>query len=421
MKRSLFYNLSAWVLLVFALPAAAASVELELESGAAITIETFGSAGDRLLWLPSEYGMAGEIERGLAARLAGEGLQVWLADLHASYFLVPGRSSLDGVAREDIRELIAAAQPDNGRLYLFSYGRGAALLLEAARLWQLHQPASDRPLGGAMLFHPNLMAGTARAGEAAAFLPITGATNLPLFIFQPMNSAKRWYLEEQVEQLQRGGSDVYYWPLPGVSDGYHVREDATEYERQQRQRVPAMLHNAMRLLGPYSQQQRRAVETLATPREGLGAGAAAGLQPVAGEPFAAPLKLADLDGKAWDLATLRGEVVLLNFWATWCPPCVEEIPSLGRLNRKMAGKPFRVISVDVGEEAGQVRDFLTRVPAHFPVLLDPEGSMTGPWKLRAFPTSFLIDRQGRLRYGYFGGLEWDAPEVVARIATLLEE
>ncbi len=111
--------------------------------------------------------------------------------------------------------------------------------------------------------------------------------------------------------------------------------------------------------------------------------------------------------------------MLLNFWATWCPPCVKEIPSLGRLKKKMAGRGVEVLSVDVGEPVETVRAFLKRIPAAFPVLLDGAGKTVSPWQIQAFPTTYLIDRQGLIRYAYFGGLEWDAPEVVQVIESLL--
>ena len=407
--------------LLLSATAQAQSLDIELESGAVITAERFGSGADRILWLPSEYGPGGRIERELAAAVAELGAEVWLADMHGSYFLVPGRSSYEEVPREDIRDLIAAAQPDEGRLYLLSYGRGAALLLEGARLWQQQAGESADPLGGGLLFHPNLMAGSAKAGEAARFAPIAGGSNLPLFIFQPMNSAKRWYLEEMVAELRRGGSDVYYQPLPRVSDGYQVREDATEYEREARERIPSMVRTAIRLLRPYSRERRQAVAELSGRGGAAVTGFVDGLQPIDGKPMAPALSLTDTDGMQWSLQSLRGEVVLLNFWATWCPPCVEEIPSLGRLDKRLGDKPFRVVSVEVGQEEAEVRRFLEEVPAAFPVLLDPQGSVTDPWKIRAFPTSFLIDREGRLRYGYFGALEWDSDEVVDVIETVLND
>jgi thiol-disulfide isomerase/thioredoxin len=410
--------LAGWLL---APPLQAEPFELELESGAVLSVERFGSGGDRILWLPSEYGIGGGIERELVRAVAGEGLEVWLADLHASYFLPPGRSSLDDVDREEIRDLITAARPEKGRLYLLSYGRGAALLLEAARLWQLAAQGDVTPLGGALLLHPNLAAGAPQVGERVVFAPIAGGSNLPIFIFQPMNSAKRWYLDELVEKLGQGGSDVFYRPLLNVSDGFQVRDDATGYEREVRQQLPTMFRTALRLLAPYNGERRQPVAELNEASADVSSGVAAELQPIEGRPAAPALQLTDIEGKSWSLEALRGEVVLLNFWATWCPPCVEEIPSLGRLNARLAGKGFRVVSIDVGEEAAQVREFLQKVPAEFPVLLDPEGSVTGPWNIRAFPTSFLIDREGRMRYGYFGGLEWDADEVVARIDILLKE
>lgn len=402
--------------------ARAASVDLELESGVVIATERFGSGQDRILWLPSEYGISGKSERELVRAVAQQaGLELWLVDLHTSYFLPPGRSSLDEVPREDIRDLIDTARPEQGRLYLLSYGRGAALALETMRLWQMQSDDDVRPLGGAILLHPNLMAGTAKAGERAAFLPIVSASNLPIFIFQPMNSAKRWYLEELVERLGKGGSDVYFSPMPKVSDGFQVRDDVTAYESEVQKHLPAMFRTAIRLLGSYNSVRREPVTRLPEVPDEAASTVAAGLQPIVGRPSAPSLALTDIDGREWTLEALRGEVVLLNFWATWCPPCVEEIPSLGRLNRRLEDKPFRVISVDVGQEEAEVRRFLDRVPADFPVLLDPEGSVTGPWKIRAFPTSFLIDAEGRMRYGYFGALEWDSDEVVAVIESVLSD
>ncbi len=394
------------------------AMTLELESGNEISVEQIGEGRERILWLPSEYGSRGETERGLARRVAEQGYSVWLADLHGSYFIPWGPSSLDTIPREDIRELIAAAQPEGGRLYLFSYGRGAALALQAARQWQLKAGPDAPPLGGALLLHPNLMAGKAEAGAEPEFAPIASATNLPLFILQPMNSAKRWYLDALSERLQQGGSDLFTRPIPGVSDGFQVRDDATPYELTVREKLPAMMAQSLRLLGSYNQSPRQPVAELKKKEKAKTAGAG-GLRPIADQPRAQPLKLSELNGELIDLQAQRGQVVLLNFWATWCPPCVEEIPSLGRLAKRMEGQAFRVISVDVGEEPQTVRDFLEQVPAHFPVLLDPEGSSVDPWKIRAFPTSFLIDKQGRLRYGYFGGLKWDDEEVVTLIEGLL--
>jgi thiol-disulfide isomerase/thioredoxin len=130
------------------------------------------------------------------------------------------------------------------------------------------------------------------------------------------------------------------------------------------------------------------------------------------------LALRDINGEAHDLRDYRGKLVLLNFWATWCPPCVEEIPSLGRLQKAFSKDDLVVLSVDIGESKKEVQAFLQQVPADFPVLLDPDGSTVEQWKVIAFPTTFVIGRDGIIKLAYFGGLEWDNPSVVSQIQEL---
>ena len=132
------------------------------------------------------------------------------------------------------------------------------------------------------------------------------------------------------------------------------------------------------------------------------------------------LVLPALAGGKVDLAQFRGKVVLVNFWATWCPPCRKEMPSMNRLADKLAGRPFAILGVDAGEDAATVRAFLDKVPVNFPILMDEEGTTLKSWQAFVFPTSYVVDKQGRLRMGLVGSIEWDAPEVVARIEALLQ-
>ncbi len=139
-------------------------------------------------------------------------------------------------------------------------------------------------------------------------------------------------------------------------------------------------------------------------------------------PKSAPsLKLADLDGKSHDLAKLRGKVVLINFWATWCPPCRREMPSLERLSQALAGEPFIVLAVDVGEDADTIEAFtnqLDTVPT-FPILLDATSRAMQAWKVAGLPTTFLVDKQGRVVASAIGGREFDHPAMVAAIRAML--
>jgi thiol-disulfide isomerase/thioredoxin len=133
------------------------------------------------------------------------------------------------------------------------------------------------------------------------------------------------------------------------------------------------------------------------------------------------LALPTLGGATTRLDGLRGKVVLVNFWAVWCPPCRKEMPSMARLADKLAGRPFTILGVNVGESPEEIRAFLGQVPVNFPILLDGEGQNLKAWQVFAFPTSYVVDKKGRLRLGLFGSIEWDAPEAVARLEALLAE
>lgn len=133
------------------------------------------------------------------------------------------------------------------------------------------------------------------------------------------------------------------------------------------------------------------------------------------------LVLPGLDGGTVKLDGLRGKVVLVNFWAVWCPPCRKEMPSMARLADKLAGRPFTLLGVNVGETPEEIRAFLKQVPVNFPIVLDGEGANLKAWNVFAFPTSYVVDKQGRIRLGLFGSIEWDSPEAVSRLEALLAE
>jgi peroxiredoxin len=146
----------------------------------------------------------------------------------------------------------------------------------------------------------------------------------------------------------------------------------------------------------------------------------AGLEPRAKQEAPA-MRAVDLQGQTRSLADYRGRVVLLNFWATWCPPCRHEMPSMERLRRNMAGRPLEILAVDSAETPEEVQAFLKTLDLGFPILLDPDGQNTRRWKVNALPTTFLLDGEGRIRYVLKGGAEWDEGEALQAIETLLAE
>ncbi|HEY6106633.1 MAG TPA: TlpA disulfide reductase family protein [Anaeromyxobacteraceae bacterium] len=120
---------------------------------------------------------------------------------------------------------------------------------------------------------------------------------------------------------------------------------------------------------------------------------------------APPLALADLQGRKVDLASLRGKVVLVNFWATWCAPCLEEIPELADAWREQRGRCLEVVGV--AEESGspaEVGEFARRHAIPYPLLLDRDGKAAAEWHVPGYPRSYLVDREGRVRRVFDGAL-----------------
>lgn len=132
---------------------------------------------------------------------------------------------------------------------------------------------------------------------------------------------------------------------------------------------------------------------------------------------APPLRLPDADDKPVDISDYRGEVVLVNFWATWCPPCRTEFPSLSRVRKLFKPAEFEVLAVNVGEDPDMVFSFTGNT--EFPVLFDRDSKAMANWPVKGLPTTFLVDRKGRLASKAVGGREFDDPTIVATIKQLL--
>jgi thiol-disulfide isomerase/thioredoxin len=145
------------------------------------------------------------------------------------------------------------------------------------------------------------------------------------------------------------------------------------------------------------------------------------LTPIAAPYLAPALKLADLDGKLHELVSFKGKLIVVNFWATWCPPCRREMPSLERLRQQLGDSGLEVIAVDVGEDVETVFAFTGQLdPAPtFPMLLDKNSAVAQQWKVRGLPTTFVVDTDGRVIYRAVGGREFDHETVVKQLRSHL--
>lgn len=142
------------------------------------------------------------------------------------------------------------------------------------------------------------------------------------------------------------------------------------------------------------------------------------LQRVPGTPIAPEFELPDLDGKPVRFSDLRGKVVLVNFWATWCPPCRAEIPSMERAWAKLKEGGVGMLAVHVGGDSEKIWAFLAEFNVTFPVLIDKSSKVSKEWQTIGLPTTYIADPQGRKALRAIGGREWDQPDLVASILAL---
>jgi peroxiredoxin len=148
---------------------------------------------------------------------------------------------------------------------------------------------------------------------------------------------------------------------------------------------------------------------------------AAGFMPLPQPKPAADFALQDLEGRTRHLHELHGKVIFLNFWATWCPPCRQEMPAIDRLYQSLRQRPFVVWAVDMQESREQVASYIEQDGLHFAVLLDVDGHVSSLYGVRGLPTTYLIDCSGSLVGQALGPRQWDRDEVRTLLAALLND
>lgn len=377
-----------------------------------------------LIWLWSEHGPQSN-PLIYAQQLSQAGFKVVIPALFESYFLPHLSSSLAKIPKKTLWQFIQSQQAKTQQTYVITSDKTASLVLKTVALSQ--QPHQNL---GLILINPNTYIRTPEAGEKALYQPEVTQTNLPIYILQSQRSPWRWHLHELRQKLMQGHSDVFTQILPKVRDRFYFRPDALPYEKEKAHRFAMQIFQATKLLSPY----------LAVPRplDGLKATLTAKTQPIsnstpdakkthAGEitiytgPQNLPLNLKNLNHQPYDLKSYQGQVVLLNFWASWCPPCVHEMPSMARLNTAFKRKKFSILAVNLGEDKADIDTFLQAHPINFPILRDTKGKAVQNWHIFAYPSTFIIDKKGRIRYALFGGYEWDNHKAKRLINQLLEE
>jgi thiol-disulfide isomerase/thioredoxin len=133
--------------------------------------------------------------------------------------------------------------------------------------------------------------------------------------------------------------------------------------------------------------------------------------------FSLPL----INGKVQKLSDLKGNFVFLNFWATWCPPCRAEMPSMEKLHKHFANKNLTFLAIDIREPATTVATFIKKFNLTFPIALDKNGDTANLYAISSIPMTFIIDKDGFIIATAIGARNWDSPEIISAFEALLKQ
>lgn len=390
--------------------------QITASDGTELAFERYPAQGEYLiLSIAPGYGIH-ERTRTLATQLAATGIEVWQIDLAEALFLPHSTEQMRSFTGKYVADLIRSAHQETGKkIILNARSYGAVPLLRGVRLWQTRKPEKAYVIG-AILFSPDLYTTIPSLGMEPDYLPIVSATNIPIMIFQDGTRGTRWYVDKLIDTLKVGGSQTYLKVLPGVS-ALFFNEDTAAATLKALAKLSQDIKISIQLLEKTAYPLSPAAMTKSY--SPLGSGLDHRLKPFKGQFQPYPINLRDANGKLYKRESYSGQITIVNFWATWCPPCVREIPSLNRLREKMQGTPFELVSINFAESPQTISEFLKQVDVEFPVLLDETGKVSANWHVVAFPSTFIIGPDGNIHYGVNAGIEWDNPDVINTLRKLL--
>ncbi|VAW70850.1 hypothetical protein MNBD_GAMMA12-320 [hydrothermal vent metagenome] len=385
-----------------------------------------------IVWIPSEFGSAPVKQEKIAHSLSKRGVDVWHLDLHSAYFIQRNRNSVDKFQPEHISIIIQKATTQGYSKIILTGSAGAARpILRTARYWQkqvqaktnriqtTQHPKHQNILSGIILFHPSLYESRPDAGKEARYIPETYATNTPVYIIQPTYSTAIYRIRTLLKALRTGGGQVWVHVLQNIKDGFQfsVERHQRPIDIKTRQLLPSYMIRAIKYMstapGPNTvaklpKARKKSKDTFP------------GLKPYKGQTIRS-LTLNNINKKPVSIKMFKGEVLLVSFWASWCPPCVHEMPSINRLARHFKGRKFRVVSVNIGESKAKIRQFLGKHSLLGEILMDPTLKAYRKWKIYVIPSNFIIDKNSNIRYTSVGAVDWDTKNIRHTINKLIND
>lgn len=423
--RVWFYFIGVFI--CFSSAQASESFNLPLDSGEEVTVSVYSATFEEsdkpiLIWFTEAYASRKPFKH-LISQLNDLGYDFWQVDLLESYFIERTPNNVRGLTGEGVAAVLKhaseQASQQGKQMVPISTGRMSLVLLRGSRLWQLDTNPKNGmgPLKQVVTFFPNVFDAPKKAGEAPTLFPIVSATSLPITIVQPTQGTYKWKLPEIVDALELSASQVTIGSVPDARDWYFLRREPTDLEKQAGEELPEFLEVLLKVGQVSENTTFKPVPKLLTKEATV---SAKGLVSVA-ERTAPNFELNDVAGKTINLQDKLGKVILLNFWASWCPPYVKEIPSMNRLAESFDADKFEIVSVNFKENPETISAFLKSVQVDFPVLIDLDGRVSSQYEIFAFPSSFIIDAQGKMRYSVNTAIEWDESQVKEIIDLMIKE
>lgn len=351
----------------------------------------------------------------LALDFSRKGIEVWQIDFAEALLQTSSSNFLRNLDALYVADIIDAIHKQTGkRVVLFAQAYGAIPVLRGATLWQQRKSHSGKVLG-AILFSPDLLTGLPALGKDPEYLPIASATNIPLIIFQGGLRGSTSHFYGLINTLSSNNPHIYFNIMPDIA-GVFYHDEPNKETYAMLKALPDRMPGLIQLLASTTYQFSN--KTYTQPTQLSTATLDIKLKSFKGNPLPPAINLDDSNGFSYKINDYRGKVTVINFWATWCPPCVAEIPSLNRLREQMKGESFELVSINYADTPKVVNNFMNRVDVEFPVLLDLSGKVAQQWNVIGFPSTFVIGKDGNIKYGVNAAIHWDSPEVVDTLKAL---
>ena len=388
---------------------------VEILNSEEITFSVYGKNNQqRILWIGPNYGIQ-ERHKEAAEKMAEAGMEVWLVNLADSLFMPTGAETMRNIPDHVVADLIEQlSNKGKYKILIMSSGYGGIPILRGVHAWQ-NRKQKQAKLTGVIFFSPYFYTHVPTLGATPTFVNIIKATNIPMYIFQEEKNGNKTHLPAMLTALQEN-APVYTEIMKGTTFIFYDEDKAPETFSILKS-LPKKIERAIRFLSKHPIPVN-ALNIHEKRRPARNSGLNVELTKYKGKVEPESFVLTDVSGNPFTLNNFKGKVTLINFWASWCTPCVEEIPSLNRLKQKMQSKPFQLISINYAETPDRIQTFMKKVKVDFPVLLDSDGSISKNWQVVAFPSTYIIGPDGKIKYGVNAAIHWDTDKVIQQLNAL---